>query len=229
MALGLLDAPRTRFRQVGGHADLEPGRMARVLRGEEVKVSRLLVDHLARARRGALDREIAVRGASDDVLRGGIARVEIELAIPIGEEIQGLADPHWLGVVAAAGRLGDLHVREVGQLQHPDPRRGAAPIVLPLAKPLPKRRVRQQLPVRRDRAHVAGRNRKRLGNASLDAHGKELRMPARKDRALRGEEHLAVGREAPDDVVSGMPRQALGLAPFHRNHVDVNVAVVTAR
>ena len=126
---------------------------------EEVKVSRLLVDHLARARGGALDREIAVSGAADDVLRGGIVRVEIELAVPIGEEIDGLADPHWLGVVAAAGRLGDLHVREVGQLQHPDPRGGAAPIVLPLAKPLPQRRVRQELSVRRDRAHVAGGNR----------------------------------------------------------------------
>ncbi len=59
--LGVADATGTRLGQVGGHADLEPGRMARVLRVEEVKVSRLLVDHLARARGGALDREIAVR------------------------------------------------------------------------------------------------------------------------------------------------------------------------
>ena len=67
------------------------------------------------------------------------------------------------------------------------------------------------------------------GNAALDADGEELRMPPREDRPLRGEEHLAVGREAADDVVSGVPGQTPRLAPFDRDDVDVDVAVVARR
>ena len=162
MALTLLHEPRTRLGQVGRHADLEPGRLARA-RVEDVQVSRLLVDHLARAGRGALDREVARDSVRRTTFFGrGVVRVEVELAVAIGEEVDRLADPHGLGVVAAAGGLGDLLVREVGELEHPDPRGRAAPIVLPLAEPLAQRRVGQELPVGRDRPHVAAGDRQRL-------------------------------------------------------------------
>ena len=140
MYLASLTRRGRRLGQVGGHADLQPRRLARS-RVEDVKVARLLVDHLARAGRGALDRETRVVGAPGDRLGLGVVRVEVELAVAIGEEVDGLADPHRLGVVAAAVRLGDLLVREVGELEHPDPRGRAAPVVLPLAEPLAQRRV----------------------------------------------------------------------------------------
>ena len=64
------------------------------------------------------------------------------------------------------------------------------------------------------------------GTPPVDADGEELGVPAREDRPLRAEEHLAVGREAADDVVAGVPGQPRRLAPFDRDHVDVDVAVV---
>ena len=95
-----------------------------------------------------------------------IVRVQVELAVAIGEEVDRLADPHRLGVVAAAGGLGDLLVRQVIELEDPDPRGRAAAIVLPLAEPLAERRVSQELPVGRDGPLVAGRDRQALGHAA---------------------------------------------------------------
>ena len=102
-------------------------------------------------------------GASVDVLRAAIVRVEVELAVAVREEVDRLADPHRLGVVAAARGLGDLLVRQVVELEDPDPRGGAAAIVLPLAERFAERRVSQEFPVRRDGPLVAGRDRQRLG------------------------------------------------------------------
>ncbi len=78
-------------------------------------------------------------------------------------------------------------------------------------------------------AHVAGRDRQAPGTPPFDADREELRMPAREDRPLRAEEHLAVGREAADDVVAGVPGQPRRLAALGGDHVDVVVAVVAGR
>ena len=168
-------------------------------------------------------------GEALDLLRLPVVRIEVELAVAVGEEIHRLADPHGLGVIAASGRLGDLLVRQVIQLEDPDPRRRSAAIVLPLPEALAERRIGQQLAVGRDGPHVARGDRQATGDSAIDTDREELRMPAREGRALRAEEHLAVGREAADDVVAGMPGQPRRLAPLGGDHVDVVVAVVAGR
>ena len=77
-----------------------------------------------------------------------VVRVEVELAIAVGQEIDRLADPHRLGVVAAPGGLGDLFVRKVIEIEHPDPGGSPAAIILPLPEGLAQRRVSKELPIR---------------------------------------------------------------------------------
>ena len=171
-----------RLGQVGGHADLEPVRLP-LVRVEDVDPAGLLVDQLSGAGRGAGDREGIVIGASGDGFRAAIVRIEVELAVAVGEKVDRLADPHRLGVVAAPGGLGDLLVRKVIELEDPDPRRRSAAVVLPLAEDLAERGVGQEFPVGRDRPFLAGRDRQTLGHAALGRPRRTANAGARKPTA----------------------------------------------
>ena len=189
----------------------------------------LLVNHLAGAGGGTGDREGIVVGAACYFLRVSIKRIEVELAIAIRQEVHRIVDPHRLSVVATVRGLGDFFVRQVVQLEDPDPGGSPTSIILPLAPDFPKRRIRQVFPIRRDRSHVGGRDRHWLGNTSRDADREELGVPAREDRALRAEQNFAVGGKPAHDVLAGVPGQPRRLAPLRGNHIDVHVAIIAGR
>ena len=210
--LGVAHIPGSSLSQVRCHANSQALRFLRA-RIEIVQVPSLLVDDSPGAGRGAVDRETIMAGQTHHVLRLEVIRVKIELAVSIREEVNRCTDPHRLGIVAAPRGFGDFLVREVRKFENPDPRSRAAAVILPLAEPLTKGGVRQVRTIRRDRPHVAGGNRQRLRHPTVDADREKLRVPLREDRALGSEEYLAFGREASDDVVSGVPCQTLWLAP----------------
>ncbi len=165
-------------------------------------------------------------GQLRDLLRIAVEGEQVELAGAVGEEIDRVADPHRVRVVAAALGLGDLLDAQPVEREDPDPRGRAAPVVLPLAEPLAERGVGQVPPVGRVRRAVAVGHRQLLREAARGPDGEELREAAREDLPLRREQDRAVRREAADDVLAGMRRQPGRLAARGGDDEGIDVAVV---
>ena len=96
---------RARLAQIGRHADRQLAALAG-RRVEQVQVAGLLVDDLAAAGGGVQDREVGVPGELLDRLRLRVVRVQVELAVAVGAEVDRVADPHRIGVVARAAGCG---------------------------------------------------------------------------------------------------------------------------
>ena len=85
---------------------------------EQVDVSALFVDQDIATRVQMLGVEILVVGELGDLLGAGIIGVEVGCVVPVGEEIDRVAQPDRIGVVAPLPR--QLGHGKVGQVHHPD-------------------------------------------------------------------------------------------------------------
>ncbi len=162
-------------------------------------------------------------------LGGGLEGIEVELAVAVGAEVEAAVQPHRVGVVAAAGGLGDLLHRVGRGVEEEEARDGASPVVLPFVEGLVDGQVGDGPAVGRDRGlHRVGDG-EAGGHPALHRHREQLEVPVRVDLAGGGEEDgLAVGGEAAGGVVARMPGQPPGDPALRRDHVDVGVPVVAA-
>ena len=160
-----------------------------------------------------------------DLFRGQVVDEERHGSLPVGQEVDLVAEPDRVRVVGVLA--GDLLDLEVGHRDDPDGRRLAALVALPGHLPLHGRHVGQARAVGGVGAGDRGRERQLLGEAALEAHGVERGDPGRRARPPRAEEDpLAVGRPADDLVRIRMIGQPAGDAPGRRDDVDVRVPVV---
>ena len=192
-----------------------------------MEITRLLVDDLAAAGGNVENGKIRVIGQALDGLGLRVVGVEVQLPVAVGTEIDRVADPRGLGVVAARSGLRHLLDRARRDVVDPDSRDGAAAVALPLEELLGKRIVGDAPAVGGEGRAVGVGDGQALLRTSLDGHGEELRKAAGEHRARRGEEdRLAVGGEALDDVGARMPGQALRHAALGGDDVDVGIAFV---
>src|SRR6185369_15123605 len=98
---------------------------------ENVQVAGLLVDELPGSRAHVANGEVLVRGEAANLLRARVVRVDVELAVAIGAEVDGVADPLRVDVVRATFGLRNLFDRMRRDVVQPDDGRRAAAIVLP--------------------------------------------------------------------------------------------------
>src|SRR3546814_19535086 len=71
---------------------------------------------------------------SSDLLGARVVGVQVEFAVAVGTEVDGVADPDRIDVVAAADGLGDFLHRSIGRRIEQEFRSQPAAIVLPLQK-----------------------------------------------------------------------------------------------
>src|SRR5262249_38655025 len=144
------------------------------------------------------------------------------LAGPVGAEVDGVADPVGVGVVAAAGRLGEFG--EVVRLDvvDPDARVGAAAVVLPLGAGVAGRGVGDVGAVGRVGGLEPPGDRQLGRHAAGERDGVQLVVPAAVDLPRRTEQdRLAVRGEAAHDVRGRVPGQPRRVAAGDRDGVDV--------
>jgi hypothetical protein len=193
---------------------------------QEVQVSGLLVGD---ARGGVHHREVGMAGQARHRLRRRVERVEVELAVAVGAEVEAAADPHRVGVVAAALGLGDLLRRVALGVEEHQARSRAAPVVLPLVESLVDREVGDGSAVRRDRRLGGVGNRQSNRLAALHRHREELLVAARVDLAGGREQHrLAVRGEAEGGIRARVPGESLRHSALGRHNEHVGVAFVAA-
>ena len=130
---------RPRPRQIAGDFNIQLLRAAR-LGIEQVDVSSLLIHNRVRTRRRVHDVEVVVMTKLDHLFRIGAVRIQIDGVIAVREEIDGVADPHWLRVNAVVPW--QLLDRCIGQSQDSDGMRPAASVVTPLTGFVPSRSER---------------------------------------------------------------------------------------
>src|SRR4029079_13743508 len=106
-----LHEARSCLPEIGGHADGEFATVARRCRIENVQVAGLLVDELPGSRAHVENGEVLVRGEAANLLRARVVRVDVELAVAIGAEVDGVADPLRVDVVRATFGLRNLFDR----------------------------------------------------------------------------------------------------------------------
>ena len=135
---------------------------------EQVQVSRLLVDDLPTSSRCRVDGEVGVPGERADLFRFRVVGVDVELTVPVGPEVERIANPHRVHVVGAPHRLRHLlHLVCAGGV-HPDLRHATATISLPLSKGAIDRVVRDPLRVRREGRLKCGWNRQLYLDAACE-------------------------------------------------------------
>ena len=194
-------------------------------RVEQAEGAELLDDDPAGAGRGRLEVEAVVPQGLLDLLRRQVVDEERHGALPVGQEVDLVAEPDRVRVVGVLA--GDLLDLEVGHRDDPDGRRLPALVALPGHLPLHGRHVGQARAVGGVGAGNRGRERQLLGEAALEAHGVERGDSGRRARPSRAEEDpLAVGRPADDLVRIRMIGQPAGDAPGRRDDIDVRVPVV---
>src|SRR5262249_47794595 len=138
--LRALGEARPGFGQVDGDTDLDP-RALSVRWVEPVQVARLLVDDVAAAGGDVHDREVIVVGDLLDLLALRIVDEDVVLAVAIASEVELVADPVGVRVVAAAFGLRDLVHGVALAMVDPDAAVGAAAVILPLARDVALRAV----------------------------------------------------------------------------------------
>ncbi len=224
--LDALHEPGARLPEVGGHGNREALRRA----GggiEQVQPAGLLVDDLAAPGRRLQHGEIVVLRDPAHLLRRGVVRVDVELAVAIRAEEHGAADPHRVDVVRAIGRLRHLLDRMVPGVVEPHSGDAPAAILLPLVERGRQRVVRDTAAIGRVGRLVGVRDGQLRFHAAADGYGVEVLIGAGERGTPGGEQHaLAVHREGLDEIRAGMPREALRHAAFGRHDEHVGVAVV---
>jgi hypothetical protein len=226
--LRALSEPLAQLRQVGGDADPKP-RVAPLRDVIEMERAGLLEDDPAGPGRGVEDREILEGRQPRDVLRRRIERIEVELAVAVGAEIDLAADPHRAGIVRPPLGLGDLVDAARADIEDPDPREGPAPVVLPLGEGLAEGTIGDRPAVRRHLGFVHIGDLEHGRFAAFHGHGEEPGVGPCKGEPGRGEQDgLAVRGEALDQVDVRMPGQPLGDASRRGDHVNVRVPVILA-
>ena len=227
--VGALHEPGPGLAQVRRHGNDEAlrGSGGRV---QQVQPAGLLVHDLAAARRRLEHREVVVLRDSADLLRRGVVRVDVELAVTVRAEVDRATNPHRIHVVRAVGRLRHLLDGIVRGVVEPETRDASAAILLPLVVRRRQRVVRDAAAVGRVGRLEGVRNGQLHFHPALDGHGEEVLVGAGERGAAGGEQHLLpVYREALNEVGAGVPGQPLRHAALGRHDEHVGVAVVLRR
>ena len=198
---------------------------------EEVDVTSLLVDDAVGTSRGGHDVVVVVMRELLELLRVGLIREDVPRVIAVGEEVDRVADPHRIGIVAVGPR--QLLARVVGEVHDANRMRSSAAVMAPVADlgPLddhlrPEFLIGDALAVGRIRAAEGTRHRQRFGESAVgrDAPQLEIRV-VRNARAIRAEDHpLPVRAPSADAVHRGMEGEARRIAAGRGDDIDVHVA-----
>src|SRR5208283_206946 len=227
----VLDAPGLNFGEmrpyglnVAGNVN---GHVSRLMRCqvEELDRAKLLDHDRIRPGRGGFEIEAIAVQSLADLLRPGVVGEEADGSIAVGEEINGVADPHRVVIVGiVAGNFGNARILQVG---NPDGR-GLAPVIaLPRRLPLNVRHVGQVRAIRRKRSFSGDRNRELRGESTIDRYRVKLELEVAETVAPGGEQDfLAVGRPAHHVIVGRMEREPARNAAAGRNDEKVSVAIV---
>ena len=192
-----------------------------------MEIAGLLEDDLPGAGGGVEDGEVAEARQRLDLFRLAVEREQVELSVPVGEEIHLIPQPHRFDVIRAALGLGDFFDRIIAHLEDPNFRNPAAPVVLPLSEGILKRVIGDILPVRRKRRPVDRRDLEFLGKSALDGNAVKLETPGRRHAAGRYKiDRSPLGRKSLDEVNAGMPGQALRDAALGRHDINIQVPFV---
>ena len=203
---------------------------------ENVHVTSLLVRDRVLARRGRHDVEVAMARELRELFRVEILRVQIIRAVAIGEKVDSVADPHWIGVVAVVP--GELLLGVAREIDDADRLRAAAAIAPPLAALILRPHGREHrdrdllvghaFAVRRIRTGECTRYRKKLGHPSVRRDRPETKERIRsrsRERSPAGAEHDAfpIGRPPAYVVGAGMIGQPLRLTTGDGDNEDIRV------
>ena len=207
-------------------------RRRRFARLQQVQIAGLFEDQAVLAVVDVEDGEVLELGDGLHVVGRRLRTVRLEredvvLAGPVGPEVDRVAQPVRVEVVAPVLRLRDFDDLVRGHVVHPNAAVGAAAVVLPLRRGVPDRRVRDVLAVRRIARLEPPRDRQLRRHPAGQRHREQLAVPGREDVAVRREQdRIALRREPADHVRAGVVRQPGGRAAVHRQGVHVGVAVV---
>src|SRR4051812_21827791 len=147
-----------------------------------MQIARLFVDELPGPCAHVEHGEVRMCGEASNFLRAAIVRVDIELAVAIGAEIDRVVDPLRVYVVGASRGLRNLFDGVRRDVVQPDDGRRAAAIVLPLLESSRDGIVGDAFPVGRvRRARRVGNGELRLGSAFY-RYGEKLGVSVRMTR-----------------------------------------------
>src|SRR5262249_23085114 len=127
-------------------ADLEL-RILLLLRIEQMQITCLFVNEFAAARADVDYWKFVIVRELADVLRLRVESVDVVLTVAVAAEIDDIANPIRVGIIAAAGRLRYLLDLMVLALIDQNPRMRAAAIVFPLTGAVSDRRVSDVFPI----------------------------------------------------------------------------------
>ena len=215
--------------EIAAHGDVDAvgGAAARIV---EVDVAALLVDDRAAARASAarvqaLDVEVGVAGDLADRARAGVVGPDVRGPVPVGEEVDLVAEPDGIEVVAVVPR--NLLERPVVRVDDPHRVDLTAAVASPLGVVEAALLVGEARAVGGEVAGHAPRNRHLLWQP---AAGVDREEPGVRDRRARAsgieDDTAAVVRPADDLVRSRVPGEAFGVPSFGGQDVDIGIAVV---
>ena len=225
---GALDPAGAEFDEIGGNLQLETRRG--LSRGViHVQVTGLFIDNAFAPGRCLEDREILVLRQPPDRARGAAVSVEVELTVAVGPEIELIAQPAGVGIIAARTGLGDGFDFMGFDIEQEDPRDGPATVMLPLAERLAERDIGDGSAIGGDGCFAGVGNGQARGKPAIDRDRKKLSVTSGVDFAAGSEQYrVAVRGEAQGGVISGVIGESAREATLGRDEVDVGIALVTA-
>ena len=202
---------------------------------QEVDLAGLLEDDLVHPARGPKDIGVGEVGHLLDVPALEVKGVEVEGEIPVGDEVNLLADPE--GLLICAGEVGDPVGGVLVQIVDPDVLGAAALVTLPVAEIPLDGGVDNLMAVRGEVAHAGLGNGQGHLQAPFQVHQEVLSHALAPRGTVRPDhDRAAVGRPVQDDVVKPATGRHLadivvegelfGCPSLGRDHVDLPVSGV---
>ncbi len=212
---------RARFDVFAAHHDRQVPRLA-AGEIEFVEHAAVLIDDGVGPEARPLDVVFLVVSELFRLLGAEVVAEKVHHTVAVADEIDGVAVPH--GEKVHARGLRQFFVGILFQVKDGDGQAPAAAVALPGTEFLGSFEVRDLGAVWRKAGQACARYLQRLRRTALRRNEEELGVAARGCAEAVGTEQniFAVGSPA------GMKRQALGLAAFRGDDVDVRVAVILA-
>ncbi len=191
-----------------------------------MQIAGLLIDDAVAGGGGVQHREVRMFGQRAHGPGLDVVGIQVEFAVAIRTEVDGVPYPHRVDIIGMRGRLRNAHHRFVAAIEQPQDGIGTAAIMLPLHEGRRERVIRDLLAIRRP-CRAGGVRHLQFGlDAAVDRHREQFAEAIVERRARRREHHrLAVRRKALHHVGARMPGQALRYSTFNRQQVDIDVAI----